>query len=267
MKRLAILIGSPFANAVSTPPNPVFGVKDDVLAWTYFLNKPVGGCWDCRYEILDASTYTWKKLKDICQNDVKHVDYVFFVYSGHGFSPSGEDSVFLSNGLEIVEDQEIIDFLTSFADRGTIIFDACRNTTPVTKLESGLYFTQSMLEQTLAKDVATVRSYWESKFPPTSSGNGFVIIKSCDNGEKSYMMRNASGSVYCTKMINTGLFSEVSISVLQAFDDAAQQTTDEVKSWGDTKKQQHPQRYGVQLDYPFCLGTREILNVQANGWI
>ena len=262
--RKAILIGSPYATVFNPPPEPVLSVKDDVNAWTYFLQAPVGGCWANGSEIVNGSSCSFAQLKEYCEK-TEHVDYIFFVYSGHGFSNNGVDYVFLSNGQEIVKVDEIIDLLASFANMGTIIFDACRIDTPTTKLEPNFHFTQSMQERSLEKDAAAVRAYWESKFP--SSASGFVIIKSCDVGEESYMMRDAPGSVYCTKMINIGLCSEYSVSVIKAFNDAAQEATDEVASWRDPKKQQHPLKYGNSLKYPFCLGTREILNVQANGWI
>lgn len=261
MKRKAILIASPLAQFGNPPPKPIWGVRNDIIVWENFLTSSMGGCWDSRSEIINASEYTGARLKrEISLLD--RMDYIFFVYSGHGFSDDQNDYILLGNGKDSISLAEIKSWLAPKTDCGTIVVDACRELIPSSS-QSGVLLRIEKNSNSLDESVSkSFKSSWETEFRHCST-KGIVTIQSCERGKKSFMLGDNQFSVF-SWFLNRGFRSRKHwLTVGDAFDIAKRYTQKTTQSW-EPPEDQKPFCDNPEADYPFCMNSTEAIAAQIN---
>lgn len=252
IKRKAILIASPFAKIEIPPPEPVWGVKNDIIAWENFLIDPMGGSWNSETEIINGSNYTVQDLENAISSLDGMQDYIFFVYSGHGFAQSRNESfIILGHGTEYIPIETVRDWLYKKTERGTMIIDACRQGKP-SSIQSGVSFQIKKNERLDESYLQPSRTLWEDEFEQSKTTTGIVTIQSCGFGQKSYMLGNNQFSVF-SWFLNRGFRSSKQwLTVGDAFSIADAWTKKETQSW-ITPVKQDPECDNPLAAYPFCL--------------
>lgn len=267
-KRTAILIASPTANTDKVQSTKKLrGSFYDIDNWSTFLQRPIGGCWD-RNEIYDLSNSGSQRLFEVI-DQLNETDYVFFVYSGHGYNDGTDDYIFMDNGTKEISVNKIIENILRVNPqiKGTLIFDSCRYN-PLNESIVPIPSPSLLLNEDFFDELVNVaRKDWDDKLK-NSLSKGLVVIQTCKKNQKSYMRLAGDVSVFSFHMANNGFETQKPLDVGTAFDNAAIQTFDEVKSWGDPSKIQQPECTYTDnkctADYPFSLGKKAArLNLAA----
>lgn len=267
-KRTAILIASPTATTDKVQSTKELrGSFYDIDNWSTFLQRPIGGCWN-RNEIHDLSNSGSQRLFEVI-NQLNETDYVFFAYSGHGYNDGTDDYIFMDNGTKEISVNKIIEDILRVNPqiKGTLIFDSCRFN-PLNESVVPIPSPSLLLNEDFFDELVNVaRKDWDDKLK-NSLSKGLVVIQTCEKDQKSYMRQAGDVSVFSFHMANNGFEAQEPLDVGTDFDNAATQTFDEVKSWGDPSKIQQPECTYTDnkctADYPFSLGKKAArLNLAA----
>jgi hypothetical protein len=194
MKRMAILIASPTVNLDGYDHNTVLSANNTIDYWKYHLQAPRLGSWIDEKEIQYRSDWNKQNLKKFIQSLIG-IDYIFFVYCGHGarFPKQGcvnpvsendyEDYILLNYGREKVRLEEIREEIASVTDNATMLIDACRE--KVWQMSDGA--TPITVPQILLNEQTdNSREEWMRQFGEYDP-LGVVLIQSCSPGKLSYV--------------------------------------------------------------------------------
>ena len=254
--RAAILIASPTVNYGSYSATCLEGTKEDIKEWKRFLTIPIGGCWydsGPQNEIFDMSDQTQSMIfKQI--EKLKGVDYIFFVYSGHGISTVSDDFIFPNHGRDCISVHELKKAIAETTTKGTLLINACRNQNPY--FNPNLSFTAPTIKPELLLEASdkTFRNMWDKAFEDSLT-TGIVTIFSCERGKESYMYPpNGQYSLFYQMMFDVINRSKDQLNVGKAFKSARDNTrnfaTNKIVS-GD----QVPFCDNEDVDYPLSLGS------------
>lgn len=170
MKRTAILVSGP------GDPNAddfLDGAAVDVKNYRRFLMSPFGGYWADTNEVLSLFDPTIKELRNRLKFASEN-DYCFFVYSGHGYalSPQNTALIFKDGDFEL---QNILRFLPK---KATVILDCCR------KWSLDEVVLNHRISAKVAADATDYRNAFCAEL--TQCHEGTAIIHGCEVGNFSY---------------------------------------------------------------------------------
>lgn len=173
MKRFALIIES----SECPDETRLDGAKADAVAYSGWLQSRPGGDW---YESEMVTLHT------PCINEVKRavsivgkVDYAFVTFSGHGFHNQELDftNICMRDGHMSVRD------IIPYADRSTVVIDACRNIMPEIFDES---IERSLAEASRLAKLAQERDYREIYDSHIANAEkGSIFLYSCDLRESA----------------------------------------------------------------------------------
>lgn len=256
-KRAAILIASPTVNYGSFSATPLYGTNEDIKEWKRFLTMPIGGCWypdGPNKEIYDMTDCTKDELFKIIEK-LKNVDYLFFVYSGHGMSSANDDFIFSNYGQDCISINEVKNAISETEKKGAVLINACRNVSPY--LDSSISFrgpsakSQPFLVESARDDY---RKTWE-KMLNDGKTKGIVSIQSCSKNEESYMFPpTAQYSLFYEMMFHEINKAEYPLTIGDAFKSARLSTDNYAKNHILSGKQ-CPFCDDDSADYPLSLGS------------
>ena len=252
-KRAAILIASPTVHYNGMHSlSYLHGSFNDLYEWKRFLKEPVGGCWndDEIYDMSNSnSTALFQQIN--CLSDV---DYLFFVYTGHGYGDATDDYIFMNYGQDRVNVNDIENTVKKLREniKSTLIFDSCR--CGLLKEKFVAKSRSSLLLENYPKELRNaIRSHWD-KLLDSSSVSGVFKIQSCKKDEESYMLEYNTYSVFSYMMLAKGWHASSEMTVYEAFNEAKTATMAEVASWENGKKQD-PICSSKHVNYPFSLSV------------
>ena len=256
-KRAAILIASPTVKCGSYSATPLYGTKEDIKEWKRFLSMPLGGCWNPdgpNKEIYDMTDCSSDELFRLIE-ELKNVDYLFFVYSGHGVSSKDDDFIFSKYGQDCISVNEVKSAIGENGKKGVVLINACRNENPY--FDSSISFksptdkSQPLLVESARDDY---RKTWENILN-NGKTKGIVSIHSCSKNEESYMYPpSAQYSLFCEMMFHEINKAEYPLTIGNAFKSAQISTGVFARNHIYSGKQS-PFCDNDDVDYPLSLGS------------
>lgn len=246
--RKAILISSPTAYE-SKDLSP--GTDNDMEKWRSFLESPKGGCWNSQ-DIID---YSFASSEPLCSfiSGMETQDYVFVVYSGHGFQNSSETYIFESQ-TSYVNVKDVETSLATISSKATLIVDACRSILQSTPSYFDYSFLKCLINESYSGNEQVA---WETALTNCKT-TGVVTIYSCKLDETSSMQPDNKSSLFSDQLLaspNKG-FGKI-LTLGKAFDYADRITNSTAYLKG---KKQNPQielngkKIGCfSVDYPFAV--------------
>lgn len=259
--RKAILISSPFSTGTD------LGTDKDIELWQKFLESPNGGCWK-NTEIQPLNSPTAPYVISCIQGlRNAHLDYLFFVFSGHGQNTSCGDVVFpFSNMTDFLPVSAIIDEIKNLNIDATIIIDACRLTSSPSIAQNNQQGTNPPPKSNICfrpvrnEASITIAHKWKtSTHLYIGEHEKVLLIQSCSYNEEARMAEysDIKCSLFTSELIKVGLAASNSMSIQDAFSKAAKSTVSISKKWS-ANRVQHPYISNVKIYHPFCLGLKEI---------
>lgn len=174
MKKHALIIGSTDSG---------IGATEDTYEYASFLRSKEGGCWnDSEIEIVLNPTReaTLKKIKSL---KFSKLDFLIFIFSGHGFLDRTKDETIieLSDGRHLKESE----FL-GIKERQLSILDCCRayaSSDDLMAKRASILLNEALLNEAFSPDRHAIRKVYEKALlnsPPAP-----ISIFSCSRGEYS----------------------------------------------------------------------------------
>ena len=183
LTRAAILIESSNIPRESDLP----GARLDVTNWRQHLCSDYGGAWDAA-EITILNTPTWASLKGLLSQH-SNTDYVFIIFSGHGYHVVGKDidetRICLTGSDEIP-----VASVNPGNPRCTFVVDSCRGVVREEDLSVPKIAMESLMQKTASSRDAYRRTFDQAI---QQCERGVIRLYSCDLEESAHESSRSGG--------------------------------------------------------------------------
>lgn len=273
MSRLAILLGNPKAKDA---PIELRGVDNDMEYWERFLESKQGGLWEKDSEIKRLNPQSKQELFPYIANLRKErkLDYLLFVFAGHGKSDDNNDYIYVDPQGEPVSVSALKEIMSCAACSGLLFLDACRTTDliyhtslDIQSLYSGVMNCSSEQQNTDkdGKIKDKIVEKWWNKWA-TGDADSFVVIQSCNREKSAVEVHELKSDEYYgafTKMmLDTAYAASTYTDSYKCFQDAndkMKESLDWSKCDGYTQQATYEPRGKA---HPFALGLDTIKKIQ-----